>query len=86
MFGVVSLVARFLSQDLVLLAHRPRALSNASMLLERCSRCVPDVLTVRTEETPLQVVLIGKNGFGPAARTALDMNDVSEPRNGHGSI
>jgi hypothetical protein len=85
MFGMLSLVERFLFQDLVLLAVLPGAPPYAGTLLERCSR-IPHVLTVRTQETPFHAVLVGENSLGPAARWALDMNDVSEPRNGHGSI
>jgi len=70
----------------VLLAVLPGAPSYAGTLLDRCSPRVPYVLTVRTEETPPQGGLVGENSLGPAACWALDMNDVSELRNGHGSI
>jgi hypothetical protein len=86
MFGVLGLVERFLLQDFVLLAELRRALQEAVMLLGRCSRRVPHVLTVRTQEAPLRRVLVGENSLGPAARRALDMKDVSEPSNRHGSI
>jgi hypothetical protein len=79
----LGLVEWFLVEKVVLVLEFYRALLEADVFLVRGFRRVPQVLTVRTHETPLPCVFVGEDGLGPVAPRAVNIRDPSDWRKCH---